>query len=106
MDFLEPQCIINVHSHDPEYVYGRHQDVILYHPSGIQQSPLTQAVYETLKLHQIKVSFEPYLKTNDQDLCSPMILQNLLNYYPLSSADGFYISIDSSKLLFEADWSK
>jgi hypothetical protein len=46
------------------------------------------------------------LKTNDKDLCSPMNLQNLMNYYPESKADGFYISIDSSKLLFEADWSK
>ena len=46
MEFLEPDCIINVHSHDPEYCEGRHPEVVIY---GLPRSLLTDAVYQSLK---------------------------------------------------------
>jgi len=34
LDFLEPTCILNIHSHDPELSPSVDADVILYHPAG------------------------------------------------------------------------
>lgn len=42
------------------------------------------------------------LHSNDPEFCSPMIMENLLNYYPGGRRlDGCYISVNNNKLLFE-----
>jgi hypothetical protein len=43
MEYAEPECIVSVHSHDPDFAAEKSgKDIILYHPG--RQSPLTLAL--------------------------------------------------------------
>lgn len=41
---------------------------------------------------------------NDKELCSPMVLDNLVHYYQGKDLDGCYINSNANRLLFEDGW--
>ena len=69
IDFLEPTCILNIHSHDPELSPSVESDVVVYNPAGFS-SPLIKALSENQIL---KVKIIDRLTTHSPELCSPMI---------------------------------
>ena len=38
IEYLEPSCILNIHSHDPELSPSVAKDIVLYHPHGEDSS--------------------------------------------------------------------
>lgn len=46
------------------------------------------------------------IPTNDNELCSPFILDNLLEFSQGKRIDGCYISVNNNYLLFEKEWTR
>jgi hypothetical protein len=55
---------------------------------------------------EAKVKVLDRLLTNDPQLCSPMVFENLIYNFEGKTLDGAYISADSSRLLFEPEWGQ
>eukprot|EP00347_Sterkiella_histriomuscorum_P020473 403337669 len=103
MEYLEPEYILNVHTHDPEYVTSTQKDIILYHPNP--KSIMMRTLEKKLIECKLDVEVREKIPSNDPEFCSPMILENLINYYPDRRLDGCYISINNNRLLFEKEWA-
>ena len=101
LDFLEPTCILNIHSHDPELSPTLGSDVVVYNPSGLS-SPLIRALSEKKEL---KVKILDRLTTHNTELCSPMIFDQMICNREGRTLDGAYISVNSSRMLFEPEWT-
>ena len=76
LDYLEPSCILNVHSHDPELSPNVPHDIVLYHPQA-KSSKLIEALHANLS-KDAKVQVLDRLSSHDPELCSPMVFENLI----------------------------
>ena len=100
LEYLEPKCILSIHSHDPELSPSIEADLVLYHPAGLGSS-LVKEISENLKS---KVKVLDRLTTHHSELCSPMIFDNLIHSFEGKTLDGAYISANSTRMLFEPEW--
>jgi hypothetical protein len=102
LDFLEPTCVLNIHSHDPELSPSVGSDLVVYHPAGLS-SPLVQALSSGNQTLKLKVLDR--LTTHDPELCSPLIFDQMICNKEGKTLDGAYISVNSSRMLFEPEWT-
>jgi len=52
------------------------------------------------------VEYLTKLPINHKELCSPMVLDNIVHFRENSLIDGCYISLDSNMILFEEIWER
>jgi hypothetical protein len=105
MEFIEPELILNVHTHDTEFMKEEDKfDVILYNPE--KNSYTLKELEKSLKDQRFKVSVREKIKFNEKDSCSPMLFENMIYFYEGKSLDGCYISVDQNQYIFEKEWRK